>query len=86
MCSTSACGLQCLVSVLRSLGTWTSKQRGNGPVFSDHSVPKPETHADGNDLEVKDDTKPVTQADEFEKAKALKVTMESAVAKVLRLF
>jgi len=80
--------LQCLVGVLRSLGTWTSKQRGNGPVFPDLSVPALEVHADGahaddTDLEVKDDTKPVTQADEFEKAKALKVTMESAVAKVL---
>jgi guanine nucleotide-exchange factor len=80
--------LQCLVSVLRSLGTWTSKQRGNGPVFPDLSVPEHEdnadgVNADGTDLEVKDDTKTVTQADEFEKAKAMKVTMESAVAKVL---
>jgi hypothetical protein len=76
------------VSVLRSLGTWTSKQRGNGPVFPDLSVPEHEdnadgVNADGTDLEVKDDTKTVTQADEFEKAKAMKVTMESAVAKVL---
>jgi hypothetical protein len=52
-------------------------------VCPDLSVPELEVHADGTDLEVKDDTKPVTQADEFEKAKALKVTMESAVAKVL---
>ncbi|KAG0557352.1 hypothetical protein KC19_11G122800 [Ceratodon purpureus] len=73
--------LQCLVGVLRSLGTWTSKLKGNGPVFPDLSVPEIEVHADGTDLEVKDDAKPVTQADEFEKAKALKVTMESAVAK-----
>lgn len=83
MSNTSVRDLQCLVSVLRSLGTWTSKQRGNGPVFPDLSVPELEVHADGTDLEVKDDSKPVTQADEFEKAKALKVTMESAVAKVI---
>lgn len=88
MSSTFLCCLQCLVGVLRSLGTWTSKLRGNGPVFPDLSVPELEVHADGvsadgTNLEVKDDTKPVTQADEFEKAKALKVTMESAVAKVL---
>ncbi len=55
-------------------------------MFPDYSVPEPEVHADGNDLQVKDDPKHVTQADEFEKAKALKVTMESAVAKVLILF
>jgi hypothetical protein len=83
MSDTSVCDLQCLVGILRSLGTWTSKQGGNGPVCPDPSVPELEVHADGTDLEVKDDTKPVTQADEFEKAKALKVTMESAVAKVL---
>lgn len=57
-------------------------------MFPDLSVPELEVHADGanadgTDLEVRDDTKPVTQADEFEKAKALKVTMGSAVAKVL---
>ncbi|KAG0608013.1 hypothetical protein M758_8G071400 [Ceratodon purpureus] len=78
--------LQCLVSVLRSLGTWTSKQRGNGPVFPDLSVPEREDNVDGvnaagTDLEVNDDTKTITQTDEFEKAKALKVTKESAVAK-----
>lgn len=88
MSSTFLCCLQCLVGVLRSLGIWTSKQRGSGPVFPDFSVPELKVHADGvnadgTDLEVKDDTKPMTQADEFEKAKALKVTMESAVAKVL---
>lgn len=80
--------MQCLVGVLRSLGIWTSKQRGNGPVFPDLTAPEVKAHADGantdgTDAEVKDDAKPVTQADEFEKAKALKVTMGSAVAKVL---
>lgn len=59
-------------------------------MFPDLSVPALDIHADGvntdgADLEVKDDTKAVTQADEFEKAKALKVTMESAVTKVLGL-
>lgn len=76
------------MSVLRSLGTWTSKQRGNGPVFPDLSAPELDHNADvvntdGTDLEVKDDAKVVTQADQFGKAKALKVTMESAVAKVI---
>jgi guanine nucleotide-exchange factor len=78
--------LQCLVGVLRSLGIWTSKQRGNGPVFPDLTAPEVKAHADGantdgTDAEFKEDAKPVTQADEFEKAKALKVTMGSAVAK-----
>jgi len=41
------------------------------------------TSVDGTDLEVEDDTKPVTQVNEFEKARALKVTMDSAVAMVL---
>lgn len=59
-------------------------------MFPDLSVPASEVHADGvntdgTDLEVEDDTKAVTQADEYEKAKALKVTMDSAVAKVLGL-
>ena len=55
-------------------------------MFPDLSVPDLVpigVNADGTDLEVKDDTKAVSQADEFEKAKALKVTMESAVTKVL---
>ncbi|XP_024402161.1 brefeldin A-inhibited guanine nucleotide-exchange protein 5 isoform X2 [Physcomitrium patens] len=81
-----ASALQCLVSVLRSLGTWTSKQRGNRPVFPDLSVAEVEVdgdgmNGDGSDVEVKDDTKSVTQGDEFEKAKALKVSLESGIAK-----
>lgn len=77
-----------MVGVLRSLGIWTSKQRGNGPVFPDLTVPEVTADGastDGTDAEVKEDAKPVTQADEFERAKALKVTMGSAVAKVLDL-
>lgn len=59
-------------------------------MFPDFSQPALEVHADGvnadgTDFEVKDDTKAVTQADEFGKAKALKVTMESAIAKVFGL-
>lgn len=78
---------QCLVSVLRSLGTWTSKQRGNRPVFPDLTVADVEVdsggvNGGGTEADVKEDAKVVTQANEFEKAKALKVTMESAVAKV----
>uniref|UniRef100_A0A7I4C777 SEC7 domain-containing protein n=1 Tax=Physcomitrium patens TaxID=3218 RepID=A0A7I4C777_PHYPA len=81
-----ALALQCLVSVLRSLGTWTSKQRGNRPVFPDLTVADVEVdsggvNGGGTEADVKEDAKVVTQANEFEKAKALKVTMESAVAK-----
>lgn len=74
--------------MLRSLGTWTSKQRANGIVFPDLSATELQVFttgvsAEGTEIEVKDESKATTQADEFEKAKALKVTMESAVAKVL---
>ena len=82
---------QCLVSVLRSLGTWTSRQRGNRVVYPDLSAPELQSSSSGavpDDLEseVKDESKGPTQADEFEKAKALKVTMGSAVAKVYLFF
>lgn len=82
---------QCLVSVLRSLGTWTSRQRGNRVMYPDLSAPELQSSSSGavpDDLEseVKDESKGPTQADEFEKAKALKVTMGSAVAKVYLFF
>jgi hypothetical protein len=82
-------GCQCLVSVLQSLEAWTSKEGlvADQVPFADEE----EEASDGpvtegaNNSEAKDETKVNTQAEDFEKAKAHKLSMETAVVQVSNL-
>jgi hypothetical protein len=84
------CGLQCLLNILQSLEAW-SKKSGYGPVGI--VVPEPNTSKRASkfemvinvvkvDSEPTDEAKVTTQADDFEKAKAFKVSIEAAVIEV----
>ncbi|XP_073391805.1 brefeldin A-inhibited guanine nucleotide-exchange protein 5 isoform X3 [Physcomitrium patens] len=81
--------IQCLTNVLQSLEAWTKKD-GLGPVEMDdpeliqYRTPKRGSKFEMNnvmkiDSEPTDEAKITTQADDFEKAKARKVSMETAV-------
>ena len=83
------CGLQCLSNVLQSLEAWS--KGGYGPV----GIAVPESNLSKRtskfemvinavkvDSEPMDEAKVATQADDFEKAKARKVSIEAAVIEV----
>lgn len=83
-------GLQCLSNILQSLEAW-SKKGGFGPVGI--VVPELNTSKRASkfemvinvvkvDSEPTDEAKVATQADDFEKAKARKVSIEAAVIEV----
>jgi len=83
-------GLQCLSNVLQSLEAWTKKV-GYGPVeiaVSESNTSKRASKFDMINNAVKVDSEPTdeakvaTQADDFEKAKARKVSIEAAVIEV----
>lgn len=82
--------LQCLSNILQSLEAW-SKKPGYGPVGI--IVPQLNTSKRASkfemmvnvvkvDSEPADEAKVATQADDFEKAKARKVSIEAAVIEV----
>ncbi|KAH9575107.1 hypothetical protein CY35_01G094700 [Sphagnum magellanicum] len=83
--------LQCLVSVLQSLEAWTSKEglvadQADQVPFADEEEEAsngPVTEG-ANNSEAKDETKVNTQAEDFEKAKAHKLSMETAVVQFNR--
>jgi len=84
-------GLQCLSNVLQSLEAWT-KKGGFGPTgiaMSESNTSKRASKFDMvvnvvkvDESEPSDDAKVATQADDFEKAKARKVSIEAAVIEV----
>lgn len=85
-------GFQCLVSVLQSLEAWTSKeglvadQADQAPFADDEEEASNGPVTEGaNNSEAKDETKVNTQAEDFEKAKAHKLSMETAVVQVSNL-
>lgn len=79
-------GGQCLVSVVQSLEAWTTKEgsaAANPPSIEDEQESLKGASTEGSEIELaKDETKITTQADDFEKAKARKISVEAAVVEV----